>query len=204
MKKYLLPLLVIFSYGCATADKEPTRTVKPTETKVRNENSDNSEEQGDIIFTSYKWFVSEQTRPTDLLYVVASPSKVALQNVGLFIGITTSSDCKQNNFAIAMASRDGQPFPQTPLLPINYQINGGEIETAISTPKSVGDKLIVSIENSSPSSLLSTKGKGNVAFWIPSPSEDKEKWEVEKMYFSLSGFPEAYNKALQLCKDNIQ
>ncbi|HBD5072046.1 TPA: hypothetical protein KKK90_004545 [Escherichia coli] len=147
-----------------------------------------------------KWYYAEFTMPTTIAYRIGVESNLSKEKLTLYIDISPLTQCKPGpvtiNQFIGYKQMDLPPF-----FPISYKISGQEKQDSITRPTISEGFFFTPIESLTASDLLKTRGKGNFSFWITPPAESKDP--THKAFFSLNGFPEAYNKAIHSCKDNM-
>lgn len=165
-------------------------------------NAVNIENRADNMLKYGKWFVVEFTMPTTMAYRIGAASNLPEQKETVFIDISPINNCESKEVVVNhFIGYKQMNFADTPLVPAKYKISG-QIEKDIITKPEVSDGfLFAQIESLKIHELLKAKDKGNLSFWIQPPADSHSP--VNKMFFPLEGFSSAYNKAVQLCKENM-
>lgn len=165
-------------------------------------NAEDMENRADNMLKFGKWFVVEFTMPTTMTYRIGAESNLPEQKETLFIDISPLNKCEVKganaNQFIGYKQMD---FTDTPFIPAKYKISGQDEKDVITKPVVSDGFLFTPIDSLTINELLKAKDKGNLSFWIQPPAESHTT--VNKMFFPLNGFTNAYNKAIQLCKDNM-
>ncbi|WP_237929985.1 hypothetical protein [Buttiauxella sp. S19-1] len=165
-------------------------------------NAANLENRASDVLKYKKWFVVEFTMPTTIAYKVGTESNLPSEQQTFFIDMSPLSHCQADKITVnQFIGYKQMDFSSVPFIPIKYKISGQEVKDSVAKPEVSEGFLFTSIESIQVSELLKAKDKGNFSFWIQPPAESKEP--INKMFFPLNGFSEAYNKAVQLCKDNM-
>lgn len=147
-----------------------------------------------------KWYYAEFTMPNTIAYRIGVESNLSQEKATLYIDISPLTQCKPGQLTINQFIGYKQ-MDLPPFLPISYKISGQETQDSFTRPAVSDGFFFTPIESLSASDLLKTKGKGTFSFWITPPAESKES--INKTFFSLNGFPDAYKKAINSCKENI-
>ncbi|HGH3388975.1 TPA: hypothetical protein ACJIKV_003635 [Citrobacter freundii] len=148
-----------------------------------------------------RWYYAKFTMPTTIVYrIEVESTNLQKEKATLHIDISPLTQCKPGPVTINQFIGDKQ-IDLSPFLPISYKISGQETQDSFTKPAVSDGFFFTPIESLSASDLLKTKGKGSFSFWITPPTESKES--INKTFFSLNGFPDAYKKAINSCKENM-
>jgi len=147
-----------------------------------------------------KWYYAEFTMPTTIAYRIGVESNLPEDRSTMYIDISPLTQCKPGPITINQYIGDKQ-MDLPPFFPISYKISGQKKQDSITKPTISEDYFFTPVESLSVSDLLKTKGKGSISFWITPPAESKDP--THKIFFSLNGFPDAYIKAINSCKENM-
>ncbi|ECI7824624.1 hypothetical protein E1L19_01210 [Salmonella enterica subsp. enterica] len=147
-----------------------------------------------------KWYYAEFAMPDTIAYRIGVESKLPQEKSTLYIDISPLTQCKPSsvtiNHFIGYKQMDLPPF-----LPVSYKISGQEKQDTFTKPSIDEGYLFNPIESLTANDLLKTKGKGSLSFWYTPPAESKDP--IQKIYFPLNGFPDAYSRAINSCKENM-
>lgn len=148
-----------------------------------------------------KWFVVELTTPTAMAYRIGAESNLPASNQTIFIDITPINNCEAEKVTVnQFIGYKQMDFTGVPFIPVKYKISGQEIKDSVTHPEVSDGFLFTPIGSMKIQELLKANDKGNLSFWIQPPAE--KPTPINKMFFPLKGFTKAFNKAVQLCKEN--
>lgn len=154
------------------------------------------------VFYYGKWVVMEFTMPTMMAYRIGTESNLPEQKQTAFIDISPLNHCEADKITInQFIGYKQMDFANVPFIPVRYKVSGQSTEDSITTPTISDGYLFTPIESMKVSELLQAKDKGNFSFWFQPPAESKES--INKTFFPLNGFSDAYKNAVRLCKENM-
>ncbi|ENA9695558.1 hypothetical protein ABG299_001047 [Salmonella enterica subsp. enterica] len=182
MRKILFLIILLFLSG----------TVNAVDTENRASN----------VLKYGEWFVVEFTMPDTITYRVGAESKLPQQRENIFIDISPLEQCKPGKFTVnQFIGYKEVDFSGMLFLPIKYKISNQEIKESITKPVVSDGFLFTPIEAMNVSELLKNKDEGNLSFWIQPPPDSSTP--INKTFFPINGFSKAYEKAIELCKENM-
>ncbi|EBV4143553.1 hypothetical protein DOQ87_21895 [Salmonella enterica subsp. enterica serovar Benin] len=148
------------------------------------------------------WNVITFTRPGALSYRAGINAKQVSQKSSLFLDFSPLYNCSPDTIIVKRYIGNGEAS-DIPFLRVYYRINKEKVSSTLSQPKIDHGFLFLSLNTLTIKDLLDEGDKGNISVWID-PKSISSTNNNNRMFFSLNGFPEAYNRAIQTCKDHQQ
>ena len=154
-----------------------------------------------------KWEVIEFVGSRELLYRIATEGKSAQSDFAnhIVFDFLPSLSCEPAPALQIVDMGTYRPSLDNGLLPLSYKVQGRKEQSElVRTRMSEGDNFayfqIIHLEAPE---ILAAKDAGHLVIWVPG-SADRTVTRSKSMFFSLHGFTAAYQKASQLCKENLR
>lgn len=163
---------------------------------------------GDALrrFSVGKWEVIEFVGPRELKYRIATEGKSAQSDSAKHVvfDFLPSLGCEPAPALQIVDMGTYRPSLDNGWFPLSYKVPGrkGQSEL-VRTRMSEGDNFaFLQFFLLEAQDLLAAKDIGHLTIWVPG-SADGTVTRSKSMFFSLHGFTAAYQKASQLCKENL-
>lgn len=163
---------------------------------------------GDALrrFSVGKWEVIEFVGPRELTYRIATEGKSTQSDLAKYIvfNFLPSLGCEPAPALQIVDMGTYRPGLENGWLPLSYKVPGRKEQSElVRTRMSEGDNFaFLQFFLLEAQGLLAAKDIGHLTIWVPG-SADGTVTRSKSMFFSLHGFTAAYQKASQLCKENL-
>lgn len=170
---------------------------------IKSASAVDASDRSTSIIKSGHWQIIEFAAREQVFYRLSSDA-TNFDEKHLVFDFVPSKKCQPGPALMIFRQESYKPDLNGGMMPFTWKIPGQKqaVDLATTEMEEGADFAFLQLHNLTTKSISHAKDKGNLAIWV-TPSGDGTVPRSDSIFFSLEGFTKAYEKAQQLCNDNL-